>query len=95
MLLQVQKKLAIKDLGDRFVIDADGLRSYLLYRCDGLYLDLYCAYVPESLRGNHHAESMILFAFKFAVMNGYLIKPNCAAVRAFVKIYPEWRYIID
>lgn len=95
MLLQIQKELTVKDLGDRFVIDAGELRSYLLYKCDGCYLDLYSAYVPESLRGNGHAVSLILHAFKFAVMNGYIVKPNCAAVRAFVKMYPEWRYIID
>lgn len=95
MLIQIQQHVAVTDLGDRFVIDTDNLRSYLCYRLQGITLDLYCAYVPEALRGNGHASSLILFALQYAVLNGLRVKPNCAAVRAYIKLYPEWRYILE
>lgn len=95
MLLQTIQHNVVKDLGDRFIIESDGLRSYLCYRNDGLTLNIYSAYVPEVLRGNGHASSMILFALQYAVLNGLRVKANCPAVVAYLKIYPEWRYIID
>jgi len=95
MLLQVEQQNIVKDLGDRFVIDVDGQRSYLCYRSNNFIIDLYLAYVPESLRGYGHAKSLILFAFQYAVLNGLRVKTNCPAVKAYLKIYPEWKYILD
>lgn len=95
MILQTIQKNVVSDLGDRFIIESDGLRSYLCYRRDSLIIDLYSAYVPEVLRGNGHASSMILFALQYAVMNGLRVKANCPAVKAYLKVYPEWNYILD
>lgn len=94
MLLQVKQQNLVIDRGDKFIIKSEEENSFLSYRIDDQTLDLYCAYVPEVIRGNGHATSLILFALQFAVMNGLWVKPNCAAVRAFFKLYPEWRYII-
>lgn len=94
MLLQVKQHNLVIDRGDKFIIISEEENSFLSYRIIDQSLDLYCAYVPEVLRGNGHATSLILFALQFAVMNGLWVKPNCAAVRAFFKLYPEWRYII-
>jgi len=94
MLLQVKQHNLVIDRGDKFIIISEEENSFLSYRITDQSLDLYCAYVPEVLRGNGHATSLILFALQFAVMNGLWVKPNCAAVRAFFKLYPEWRYII-
>jgi predicted GNAT family acetyltransferase len=95
MLLQIIHNNVVKDLGDRFIIESDGLRSYLCYRRDGITIDIYSAYVPEALRGNGHASSMILFALQYAVMNGLRVKANCPAVKAYLKVHPEWIYILD
>lgn len=95
MLLQIKHQNVILDKGDRFIIESDTQRSFLCYRIAGQTLDLHCAYVPENLRGNGHASSLILFALQFAVLNGLWVKPNCPAVRAYIKMYPEWRYIIS
>jgi predicted GNAT family acetyltransferase len=94
MLLQIKQHNTVTDQGNKFVIESGGLQSFLSYRIEGNSIDLYCAYVPEVLRGNGHAVSLILFALQFAVMNGLRVKPNCEAVRAYLKYYPEWSYII-
>jgi predicted GNAT family acetyltransferase len=94
MLLQIKQQNIVLDTKDQFVIETDTQKSYLSYRIVDQTLDLYCAYVPENLRGNGHASSLILFALQFAVLNGLWVKANCAAVRAYIKMYPEWRYII-
>lgn len=95
MLLQVNQHNVVIDRGDRFVIDSEGSRSYLCYRIHHQIIDLYCAYVPKELRGNGHASSLILFALQYAVLNGLRVKANCNAVQAYVKLYPEWRYIMS
>lgn len=94
MLLQVKHHNVVIDRGNKFIIEADEFTSYLSYRISEQTLDLYCAYVPEVQRGNGHACSLILFALQYAVLNGLWVKPNCAAVRAYINIYPEWNYII-
>ncbi len=94
MLLQINQHNVVLDRGDRFVIDSCGLRSYLCYRICNETIDLHCAFVPKELRGNGHASSLILFALQYAVLNGLRVKANCAAVQAYIKLYPEWRYII-
>lgn len=94
MLLQVKHQNIVVDRGTRFVIESDDYISYLSYRIDEQTLDLYSAYVPEFLRGNGHASSLILFALQYAVLNGLWVKPNCPAVKAYINIYPEWKYII-
>ncbi len=94
MLLQIKHQNVVLDKGDRFIIESDTQRSYLCYKIEGQTLDLYSAYVPENLRGNGHASSLILFALQFAVLNGLFVKPNCPAVKAYIKIYPEWIYIL-
>ncbi len=94
MLLQIKQQNVVLDNGDRFIIEADAQKSYLCYKVDGQTMDLYSAYVPENLRGNGHASSLILFALQYAVLNGLYVKDNCPAVKAYIKIYPEWKYIL-
>lgn len=93
MLLQISKHNCVIDNGNEFIIHSENLYSYLRYRITDEVLDLFSAYVPESLRGNGHASSLILFALQYAVMNGLRVKANCAAVKAYIKIHPEWSYI--
>lgn len=94
MLLQVKHHNEVIDRGNKFVIESDEYLSYLSYRIDGQTLELYSAFVPEVLRGNGHASSLILYALQYAVLNGLWVKANCEAVRAYIKIYPEWKYIL-
>lgn len=94
MLLQVKQHNIVTDRGDKFIVFGEERDSFLSYRINDQTLDLYCAYVPEESRGNGHATSLILFALQHAVLNGLWVKPNCAAVKAYFKQYPEWRYII-
>lgn len=94
MLLQATRHNVVQDSGDRFFINFDGYTSYLTYRIVQHTIDLYCAYVPELSRGNGHACSLISHALQFAVMNGLRVKASCQAVKAYIKMYPEWNYIL-
>ncbi len=94
MLLQVKPQNIVTDRGDKFIILGEERDSFLSYRIENHTLDLYCAFVPEESRGNGHATSLISFALQYAVLNELWVKPNCAAVKAYLKLYPEWRYLI-
>jgi predicted GNAT family acetyltransferase len=95
MLIQTKHHNTVIDQGNKFVIESGNFNSYLSYRIEENSIELYCAYVPEVLHGNGHAVSLILHALQFAVMNGLWVKPNCEAVRVYMKHHPEWSYIIE
>lgn len=94
MLLQATRHNVVLDSGDRFIINFEGHDSYLTYRIDQQTLVLYCAYVPELSRGNGHACSLISHALQYAVLNGLRVKASCQAVKAYIKMNPEWNYIL-
>lgn len=94
MLLQALNNYTVIHQDQRFIIESEGLISYLRYYVHDETVDLFSAYVPESLRGNGYAASLILHALKYAVLNGLRVKPECAAVRAYLNLYPEWKYIV-
>lgn len=82
----------IINTGKMFVIRTNGLESYLAYRIHGQELDLFSAYVPESLRGSGYASELILHGIHYAVLNGLRVRANCPAAAAYIKRNPEWNY---
>ncbi len=94
MQLQIKKHIEVVDKGNMFAIETESETSYLKYHIYKDTIELYSAYVPEVLRGNGHAASLILFAMQFAVLNGYWVVPACPAVREYIRQFPEWIYIV-
>ncbi len=94
MQLQIKQHIEIVDKGNKFAIETEIDSSYLRYYISDNTIELFSAYVPQSLRGNGHAASLILFALQFAVLNGYWVRAACPAVKEYIRQYPEWSYIV-
>ena len=84
---------AIINTGKRFVIQQDGIESWLEYRQKGEIMDLYSTYVPTLLKGQGMAANLILHGIHYAVLNGLRVKPSCPAVIRFLELNREWAYI--
>lgn len=77
-----------------FVLEQDGLRSYLVYRISGSAIEFTDAFVPPVHRGRGYASALILYGIHFAVMNGLLIKASCPAAAEYLRRNPEWHYTL-
>ncbi|GAP45247.1 MAG: N-acetyltransferase [Lentimicrobium sp.] len=86
-------KSTIIDTGEKFILNHEGMESYLAYRRRGEVLDFYSAYVPGSLRGKGLASDLILHGMHYAVMNGLRVRPSHPAVLRFLEINREWEYL--
>lgn len=83
----------IINTGKRFVIQQDGIESWLEYRQKGEIMDLYSTYVPTLLKGQGMAANLILHGIHYAVLNGLRVKPSCPAVIRFLELNREWAYL--
>lgn len=50
--------------------------------------------VPESLQGKGIGSAIIEKTLSYAKANGFVIKPICPFVLAFLKRHPEWNEIL-
>lgn len=88
-----EMKNSIINTGDKFVINHEGLESYLAYRRKGEVLDFYSAYVPGVHRGKGLASDLILHGMHYAVLNGFRVRPSHPAVVRFLELNREWEYL--
>jgi predicted GNAT family acetyltransferase len=86
-------KSTIINTGNRFVIQQDGIESWLEYRKKGEVMDFYSTYVPTTLKGKGMASDLILHGIHYAVLNGLRVKPSCPAVARFLELNREWDYL--
>ncbi len=79
----------------RFVLVGENGEAELLYRkVDERVLDFSHTFVPPALRGGGVGGKIVKSALDYARREGFLVRPTCSFVEAFVARHPEYREII-
>lgn len=74
---------------DRFYITTNSGDAELLYEVSDNVMSIYHTFVPETERGKGIAETITMAAFKYAIKNGFKIKPDCTYARHFLVAHKE------
>lgn len=75
----------------RFYVRTRGGDAELLYRVSGGVMSMYHTFVPESERGKGIAAMLAAEAFRFAIGNGYKVRPDCPYIAHYLEENKELR----
>lgn len=75
---------------NRFVININGLESFVEYSLYENVMDLYHTYTPPQLRGKGLAEKVVRAAIEYAKKNKLKVIPSCSYVAVFMQRHPEY-----
>lgn len=79
---------------NRFVINIDGLDSFVEYSLNEKEMNLYHTYTPPQLRGKGLAEKVVRAAIEYAKENKLKVIPSCSYVAAFMQRHPEYSELL-
>lgn len=79
---------------NRFVINIDGLDSFVEYSVYENVIDLHHTYTPPQLRGKGLAEKVVRAAIEYAKENKLKVIPSCSYVAAFMQRHPEYSELL-
>jgi len=75
----------------RFVVDRDGMESYLLYRpIDPLLMDFVSTWVHPGMRGTGMGARLVEHALEWAKARGLKIVPSCWFVAEYIDRNPQY-----
>ncbi|AFH50759.1 Putative acetyltransferase [Ignavibacterium album JCM 16511] len=81
-------------VNNRFVINIDGLDSFVEYSLNEKEMNLYHTYTPPQLRGKGLAEKVVLSAIEYAKENSLKVIPSCSYVAVFMQRHPEYSELL-
>lgn len=81
-------------VNNRFVINIDGLDSFVEYSLNEKEMNLYHTYTPPQLRGKGLAEKVVRTAIEYAKENSLKVIPSCSYVAVFMQRHPEYSELL-
>ncbi|BDQ03275.1 GNAT family N-acetyltransferase [Ignavibacterium sp.] len=81
-------------VNNRFVINIDGLDSFVEYSLNEKEMNLYHTYTPPQLRGKGLAEKVVRAAIEYAKENSLKVIPSCSYVAVFMQRHPEYSELL-
>ena len=82
------------DSNHRFELTVDGHIAFIDFKEKDNTIALIHTESPEALAGRGAATALIEKTLIYIEKNGYLLKPFCPLVIAYIKRHPEWVRIV-
>ncbi|MFP9099489.1 GNAT family N-acetyltransferase [Flavobacterium sp. RHBU_24] len=79
----------------QFEVEVDGALAFIEYYTKDSKLFLTHTEVPEALRGQGAAGSLVESTLKYARENGLAVVPLCSYVAYYVNNHPEWASVLS